>query len=121
MGGTCSSDDSSCSLPFGSCKNQHCQSSCSKVVQDTGVCIEELVDKLMKQYLASHLVPILSRHLPPEVVAGIQAELTALIDIDIVPRSRPASSPQTEVQALSVQLGSPSAVENQLAIHPTSL
>ena len=96
MGGACSSDDSSCSLPFGSCKNQHCQSSCSKAVQDTGVCIEEIVDKLMKQYLASHLVPILSRHLPPEVVAGIQVELIALIDIDIIPRSRPVSATAPE-------------------------
>ncbi len=128
MGGTCSSEESSCSLPFGSCHNQTCQSSCSKAVQETGVCIEEIVDKLMKQYLATHLVPILSRHLPPEIVAAIQAELTVLIEMDLVPRSppptavrSPVASPQTQVRPLSVQLGSPSAVRNELAIHAASV
>jgi len=64
------------------------------------VCIEEIVDKLMKQYIVNHLVPILSRHLPPEVVAGIQVELIALIDIDIVPRSRPVSATAPENAAV---------------------
>jgi hypothetical protein len=112
MGVSCSTSESSCSLPFGNCRNQACQSSCSKAVQDTGVCIEEIVDKLMKQYLSTHLVPILSRHLPPEIVAAIQAELTVLIEMDIVPRSPAVQSPTPVQSPLTIQRAlSPSSVD----------
>ena len=95
MGNACSvsSDESSCSTAIGSCKNEHCASSCwkkgavSEEVRQAAVRAEEAADVIMKQMIHDHMHNFLQAHLPTYVADQIEKASIALVDYDIVSRN----------------------------------
>lgn len=90
MGSICScfvsSDESSCASALGSCKNQHCASSCSKKVQQEAVQLEEVVDAVLKKWIDDHLHKYLRENLSSPVARQIEEGVMDVINTDFVPR-----------------------------------
>jgi hypothetical protein len=62
-------------------------------VQEQAVCIEEVVDAIMKRWVAEKLHPLLLQYVPPSAADAIAKELNAVIDVDIVPRPQKEEAP----------------------------
>lgn len=90
MGSICScfvsSDESSCASALGSCKNQHCASSCSKKIQEDAVQIEEVIDTALKKWVDDHLHKYLRDHLSSPIARDVENGLMGIINTDFVPR-----------------------------------
>jgi F0F1-type ATP synthase gamma subunit len=98
MGNTfsCSSEssDTSCSSIFASCKNDHCASSCSKVVADVTpavVALEHVAETIVKKYIEDHLHTFLAEHVPNIMAAQLDAVAAATLN------SITGAAPQPEI------------------------
>jgi hypothetical protein len=89
MGSTlsCSSDQTSCSSVFASCKNDHCASNCSKIqaeLQPAAAIIEHAVEGAIAKFIADHMHAFLAEHVPPIVATHLETVAASALGIDSI-------------------------------------
>ena len=88
-----SGEDSSCSLPFGSCKISACKSACMKPARE----LEDVIDEVLKRYIVEHLHPALEAKVGAIMAKHIEDGLFRMVDADIIPRDTGGKEPGSAV------------------------
>ena len=80
MGNFCgcilSSDESSCSTAMGNCATRHCQSTCMQEAKG----IEEIVDEIMKGFIAKDLYPLLEKQIGSILALQMESLMAKMTD-----------------------------------------
>ena len=124
MGCILSSEESSCSTMFGSCRNARCLSSCLRCadkhkedIRSAAIKIEDVVDAAMARWVENHLREALQRSLPAPAANAIENALISAIRLDLVPR-RPITPVPLTIEAIE---SSPEPMSPQNLASPTSI
>ena len=88
-----SSGETRCSLPFGSCINAGCASSCMKVAQTECRTIESIIDEQLRAYIHEHLHKELDARIGVALANQLENGLDKMIDIALVAEPLPVAEP----------------------------